>query len=100
MEINLDGGEVSIIKALGLGGSSVNGEDLAERVVGLEEAELLDTLKGLIVMGYVDADKTSFHTLEDIKRVDFRVNSGYTKELKEALDPQPRQKKSRRVRRE
>jgi len=100
MDINLDGGEISIIKALGLSGSGMNGEQLLEKVGDLEEAELMDTLKGLIVMGYVDSDRNSFHTVEDLKRVEFRVNSGYSKELKEALDPQPQQKKSRRVRRE
>ncbi|MGC3989425.1 MAG: hypothetical protein QM796_07055 [Chthoniobacteraceae bacterium] len=98
MDINLDGGEILIIKALGMS-SGLNGEQLIEKVGGLEVAELIDTLKGLIVMGYVDSDRNSFHSVEDLKRVEFRVNSGYAKELKEALDPQP-QKKSRRVRRE
>jgi hypothetical protein len=30
----------------------------------------------------------------------FRVNSGYAKALKEALDPRPQARKSKRVRRE
>jgi hypothetical protein len=100
MEINLDGGETSIIKALGLGGGEVEGEILLERLPQLEPAELLDTLKGLLMMGYVSADKSSsLGSLEDMKKLHFRVNSGYSKDLKEALDPKP-QTKSKRIRRE
>ena len=99
MDITLDGGEISVLKALGIGGSEVDGETLLERVANLEAAELIDTLKGLVMMGYVSADKDSFHNMEELRKVHFRVNSGYAKDLKEALDPKP-EKKSRRVRRE
>ena len=100
MEINLDGGEISIIKALGMGGSEVEGELLVERLPQLDPAELIDTLKGLLMLGYVSADKSSFNSLEEMKKIHFRVNSGYSKDLKEALDPKPAQGKSKRVRRE
>ena len=99
MEINLDGGEITIIKALGMGGSEVTGEDLLVRVPELESAQIIDTLKGLVMMGYVSADSDSFHSLEELEKIHFRVNSGYAKDLKEALDPSP-EKKSKRVRRE
>ena len=99
MEISLDGGEISIIKALGLGGSEVEGEILLERLPQLDPAELIDTLKGLVMLGYVSVDKSSFNSLEEMKKLHFRVNSGYSKDLKEALDPTPGQK-SRRIRRE
>ena len=100
-EINLDGGEVQMIKALGTGGSAVPGETLIERVSGVEEAEFLDTLQGLIMMGYVISDKQSLHCYDDVKRAEFHVNSGYSKALREATDPRFRpEKKSRRVRRE
>ena len=59
----------------------------------------MDTLKGLLMLGYISAEKASFHNMEEMKKIHFRVNSGYSKDLKEALDPQP-EKKSRRVRRE
>jgi hypothetical protein len=100
MDINLDGGEISILKALGLGGSEVEGEILIERLPQLEPAELLDSLKCLLMLGYVSADKSSFGSLEDMKKINFRVNSGYAKDLREALDPKPVQTKSKRVRRE
>lgn len=99
-DINLDGAEISVIKALGLGSSEVSGEDLIKRVQGLEAAELIDTLKGLMAMGYVDADKTAFYSLEEMEPILFQVNSGYAKDLKEAIDPKPQAPKSRRVRRE
>lgn len=99
-EINLDGGEVSIIKALGFSGE-MTGEDLMAKLGGeLAIAELIDTIKGLMMMGYVEADKNAFYKEDDLKPVHFRVNSGYGKELREALNPQPQQKKSKRVRRE
>jgi hypothetical protein len=100
-EINLDGGEISVLKALGIGSGEMNGEDLMARLGGeLVPAELMDTLKGLMMMGYVEADKNAFYNIEDLKGIHFRVNSGYSKDLREALNPQPKQKKSKRVRRE
>ncbi len=101
LEIHLDGGEVQMIKALGTSGSNVDGETLIERVSGVEEAEFIDTLQGLITMGYVLTDKNSLHSYEDVKHGTFHVNSGYAKALREAVDPRFRpQTKSRRVRRE
>lgn len=101
-EINLDGGEISVIKALGVGSGEMNGEDLMARIGGdLVPAELIDTLKGLMTMGYVEADKNAFYKAEDLKSIHFRVNSGYSKDLREALNPQQvKPKKSKRVRRE
>lgn len=98
-DINLDGAEVTVVKALGLAGTDVLGEDLIERCPGLIGAELIDTIRGLVSMGYVDADR-SFHSIEELKSIHVRVNSGYSKDLKEALDPSPEPRKSKRVRRE
>jgi hypothetical protein len=98
--ISLDGGEISVLKALGFGGSAISGDQMLERVPDMVFAELGDALQGLVAMGYVDADRTSFHTEEDFKKTFFHVNTGYSRDLKDALDPQPQPKKSRRVRRE
>lgn len=98
--MNLDGGEISLLKALGLSGTEVSGEDLLKRCQDLEPAELIDTLKGLIAIGYVECDGGSMHDLEAFKRYNFNVNSGYAKDLREALNPQQAQPKSKRVRRE
>ena len=100
-EINLDGGEVQMLKAMGLGGSNISGEHLLERVIGFDEADFIDTLQGLMMMGYVIADKQAFHDFEDVKKAEFHVNSGYSKALREAIDPRSGPKtRSRRVRRE
>ncbi len=101
-EIQLDGGEVTIIKALGVGASQeVNGEDLLAKVSSeFVPADLIDTVKDLIMVGYVEADKSSFYNLDEFKSVHFRVNPGYSKDLREALNPQRQKPKSRRVRRE
>lgn len=102
MEIHLDGGEVQIVKALGFGGSHMDGETLIEKIGSMDEMEFLDCLKGLITMGYVNSDKASLHCLEDVKRGNFSVNSGYGRDLRDALDPRRRLKvkPSKRVRRE
>lgn len=101
-EIHLDGAETTILKAIGLGGTSLDGETLLERAQGLEEAELLDSLRGLITLGYVVSDKRSLHDTKDVLVSNFHINSGYSRELKEAMDPKARRKpqRSRRVRRE
>jgi len=100
MEINLDGGEKEILKAIGLGGSNITGKQLIERVGGMEEAEFVSTIRGLLMVGYVLADKQSFHNYDDVEHAEFHVNSGYAKDLKEALDPRlRRERKNQRNRR-
>src|SRR5438034_96089 len=99
-ELNLDGGEIALIKAIGLSGSEVSGEDLLKRCPDQTDAELIDTLKGLISLGYVECDGGSMHDIEAFKRYTFNVNSGYAKDLREALNPQQVKPKSKRVRRE
>ena len=99
-DINLDGGEVSIIKAIGLSGSEISGEELMKRCTDLDLAELIDTVKGLISLGYVEAEPAVFYDAEELKRVNFHVNSGYSKDLRESLNPQQAKPKSKRVRRE
>ncbi len=98
--INLDGSETTVIKALGIGGAAVDGPTLFERCKGIEKNDFIDTLKGLIDVGLVDADSSSFYSLEATEKLSFRVNPGYAKEIKEALDPTPELRKSKRVRRE
>jgi len=99
-EIQLDGTEVSILKAIGFGSGEVDGETLCERCADLEFAELLDSLKGLISMGYVECDGYSMHNKEEMQKAHFHVNSGYSKDLKDSLDPKDEPRKSKRVRRE
>jgi hypothetical protein len=99
-EIHLDGGEVTMLKAIGLGGTPMSGATLMERTTGLEEAMFLETLDGLITVGYILCDKPSLHSFSDVKGATLSVNPGYSKQLRAALDPESDRPKSRRVRRE
>jgi hypothetical protein len=99
-DINLDGSEISVIKALGLSGTELDGKTLMDRIPECLFAQLVDTLHGLIAMGYVEADKGAYHRKEDFEITRFHVNSGYAHDLKEALGPREEPTKSRRVRRE
>ena len=58
-EINLSGGEISILKTLGLSGASITGKQMLERSGEMESAELLDALNGLIMTGYVLCSKVN-----------------------------------------
>ncbi len=99
MAVNLDGCETSIVKALGFG-SETDGKALIERLGNLGESELIDSLHSLIRIGYVDCDKTAIDSFKDIEGAHFCINSGYSRELKDSLEPAPSGPKSRRVRRE
>jgi hypothetical protein len=98
-EINLSGGEITLLKTLGLSGAPTYGKLLVERVGELEQAEFLDELGGLISLGYVIADKVNIRTMEDVERTVFRVNASYARELKDAVHPGRRREHERRRRR-
>jgi len=97
-EIKLDGGEISVLKALGLSGSPVIGKILLDRVE-MEYAELADALGGLIALGYVLSTKVNVQTKEDIERSAFRVNPSYSRDLRDALAPAGRKREERPRRR-
>ena len=89
-DIKLSGGEITMLKTIGLGGTSMNGKMLMDRSNSMEEAEFLDTLDGLIVMGYVLANKVNVQYMEDVERASFRVNPSYAHDLKDAIRPNAR----------
>ena len=86
-DINLNGGEITILKAIGLSGAPAHGKQLAEQMGELETAEFLDELNGLISLGYVLSDKVNLYSLEDIQKSTFRVNASYSRDLKDAIHP-------------
>jgi hypothetical protein len=100
-EIQLSGGEITILKAIGLTGSAIGGKFLLDKIEEVEAGEFLDTLQGLLAMGYLLATKVNIKTLEDVERTSFRVNPSYAHDLKDSLDPYRRreQEKHRRRRR-
>ena len=100
-EIQLNGGEIAILKAIGLSGSAMGGKFLLDRIEEVEAGEFIDTLGGLVAMGYLLATKVNIRTLEDVEHASFRVNPSYAHDLKDALDPARRRaaEKQRRRRR-
>jgi hypothetical protein len=97
-EIKLDGGEITILKALGLSGTPIKGKMLLERVE-MEPAELADSLNGLITLGYVLSSKVNVQNADDIERAAFRVNPSYARDLRDALTPgRRREERPRRQR--
>jgi hypothetical protein len=98
-QIQLSGGEITILKAIGLTGTAVAGKFLLDRMEEVEAGELIDTLRGLLAMGYLLATKVNVRTLEDVKRTSFRVNPSYVHDLKDALDPSRRREAGKHRRR-
>jgi hypothetical protein len=98
-EINLSGGEITLLKTLGLSGTPTHGRLLVETIGDMEQAEFLDDLTGLISLGYILTDKVNIRTTEDVERAIFRVNASYARDLKDALHPGRRREPERRRRR-
>lgn len=87
-EIKLDGGEITVLKTLGLSGQQLQGDILLDRMEGMEIAEVLDTINGLVALGYVLSSKVNLRTKDDVERSLLRVNPSYSRDLKDALNPQ------------
>jgi hypothetical protein len=98
-EIKLSGGEITMLKTLGLSGTATSGKMLIERSDSMESAEFLDTLDGLVSQGFVLCSKVNVARMEDVERSSFRVNPSYSRDLKGAMRPQARQEDDRRRRR-
>ena len=94
-EIKLDGGEITILKTLGLTGAPMPGKLLLDRMGEMETAEFVDTLSGLISLGYVLSDKVNVRLVEDVERSSFRVNPSYSRDLNDALHPNRRRQEDR-----
>lgn len=91
-EIKLSGGEITMLKAIGLGGSTLGGKMLIERSNLMEPAEFMDMLSGLMDMGYVLSNKVNVHNMVDVESAGFRVNPAHVQDLKEAIRPGRREK--------
>jgi hypothetical protein len=98
-EIKLDGGEITLLKKIGLSGTQVYGKMLTDRTEAMETAEFLDTLTGLIDQGYVISNKVNIRLIEDVERAFFRVNAAYAKDLRDAVNPGRRREQERTPRR-
>ena len=101
-DIKLNGGEITMLKAMGFGGTQLYGKLLVDRMgEDLIAAEFLDTLEGLMSMGYVLSNKVNVRTMDDVERAFFRVNPAHARDLKDATNPSKarEQQRARRDRR-
>jgi hypothetical protein len=94
-EIKLNGGEITLLKKIGLSGTPVYGKMLIDRTDSMETQEFLDTLMGLIDEGYVISNKVNIRLMEDVERAFFRVNAAYAKDLRDAVNPGRRREEER-----
>ena len=97
-DIRLDGGEISILKKIGLSGSPLLGKLLIDRIEEMETGEFLDTLIGLIDLGYVLANNVNIRLMEDVEKASFRVNPTYSKDLQDAVNPSRKRERERQER--
>jgi hypothetical protein len=100
-EIKLDGGEISVLKLIGLSGAPLFGKLLLDRVEEMETGEFLDTLCGLIDQNYVLSSKVNIRLMEDVEKASFRVNPAFSKDLQDAVNPARKRERERaeRIRR-
>ena len=86
-EIKLNGGEISVLKKIGLSGAPLFGKLLVEKIEEMETGEFLDTLAGLIDLGYILSNKVNIRLMEDVQKAFFRVNPAHSKDLQDAVNP-------------
>ena len=94
-EINLTGGEITLLKRIGLSGGQVSGRLLVMDVEKEEVGEFLDTLLGLIDQGYLLSNKVNLRLIEDVERASFRANPVCVVELRDAINPSRRRERER-----
>ena len=58
---------------------------LISRAGGMESAELIETLNGLINLDYVTSSKVNISQIEEVEHAYFRVNPTYARELRDVL---------------
>jgi hypothetical protein len=97
-EIKLDGGEISLLKKIGLSGAPLLGKLLIDRIEEMETGEFLDTLAGLIDLDYVLSNKVNVRTMQDVEKAFFRVNPAHTKDLQDAVNPSRKRERERQER--
>ena len=97
-DIKLDGGEISILKKIGLSGSPLMGKLLIDRIEEMETGEFIDSLCGLIDLGYVLSNKVNIRLMEDVEKASFRTNPAFSKDLQDAVNPSRRRERERQER--
>jgi hypothetical protein len=98
-EISLDGGEITLLKRIGLSGAQMYGKLLVDQLEDAETAQFMETLIGLIDQGYVISNKVNIRLIEDVERAFFRVNPTYATDLRDAVNPSRKRERERTQRR-
>jgi hypothetical protein len=105
-ELNLNGGEITLLKKIGLSGAQMYGKLLVDHLEKDEGPAFLETLNGLIEQDFVLSNKVGVRTLEDVESAFFRVNPAFAIALRDATNParrrareQQRERRQRRRRR-
>ena len=100
-DIKLDGGEISVLKTLGLSGSQKYGKLMIDHLKELRNGRVHRHPQRPDFLGYVLSNKVNLRMLEDVERAFFRVNPAYAHDLRDALNPgrKREQEKPRRRRR-
>jgi hypothetical protein len=86
-EISLDGGEITLLKRIGLSGAQIYGRLLVDELEDEEVMPFLETLTSLIDQGYVLTNKVNIRLIEDVERAFFRVNPAFSTTLRDAVSP-------------
>ena len=86
-EIDLDGGEITLLKALGTSGTPKSGKMLLQGASGMGDSAFVETLAGLIDRGFVLSSKVNVLKIEDVPHSFFRVNPSYSRDLRDAMKP-------------
>jgi hypothetical protein len=97
-DIKLDGGEISLLKKIGLSGAPLFGKLLIDRIEEMEKGEFLDTLCGLIDLGYVVSNRVNIRLIQDVEKAFFRVNPAHAKDLQDAVNPARKRERERQER--
>src|ERR1051325_1573719 len=94
-ELTLDGGEITVLKKIGLSGAQVYGKLLVDNLEKDEIPIFLETLIGLMDQNYVLSNKVNIRMIEDVERAFFRVNPTFAGELRDAVSPARRRERER-----
>ena len=94
-EINLTGGEIALLKQIGLSGGQQYGKILLSRIERDDAGEFLDTLRGLLDQGYIVSNRVNIRVIEDVETAFFRANPAQIVELRDAMHPSRRRERER-----
>jgi hypothetical protein len=94
-ELTLDGGEITLLKRIGLSGGQIYGRLLVDDLEQEEIPIFLETLIGLIEQNYVLTNRVNIRLKEDVEKAFFRVNPAFSVALRDATNPARRRERER-----